>query len=272
MNPRYLILALFVALAFTSCRKDVDDPSDRPSRPDPDPFVPHIERLNGLFSVGADAQVQFACGNVQYRPRTSDWTMAAHQYSIVGAANELISPSYSGWVDLFGWGTGSNPLQADIDTGSYAQFVDWGIHFGQGWRTLSEEEWEHLLYYRANAAQRHTTAIVCGTDGLLLLPDEWHAPAGISVVTHVYDYRNQYTSQQFRALQDSGAVFLPTAGFRQQTEYHPDQFCYWTSSTVGMYGYEGIRVYLDMSNDPVLKGMSAYCGLAVRLVYDANQL
>ena len=57
------------------------------------------------FSVSATKQVVFAPGNLQYRASTGTWRFAEHQWDFIGAANSNISPSYSGWIDLFGWGT-----------------------------------------------------------------------------------------------------------------------------------------------------------------------
>ena len=61
--------------------------------------------INGLFSVSADQQVYFSQGNLQYQASTDTWKFAENQYDYVGSTNSNISSSYSGWIDLFGWGT-----------------------------------------------------------------------------------------------------------------------------------------------------------------------
>ena len=61
--------------------------------------------INGLFSVSADKQVYFSQGNLQYQASTDTWKFAENQYDYVGSDNSNISSSYSGWIDLFGWGT-----------------------------------------------------------------------------------------------------------------------------------------------------------------------
>ena len=61
--------------------------------------------LNGLFSVSATKQVYFSQGNLQYQASTSTWRFAENQYDYIGSANSNISSTYSGWIDLFGWGT-----------------------------------------------------------------------------------------------------------------------------------------------------------------------
>lgn len=73
----------------------------------------------GAFTINASGdQVFFAPGNLQYQASTNTWRFAEHQWDYVGDAskgnvyvgevkssNTLISSSYTGWIDLFGWGT-----------------------------------------------------------------------------------------------------------------------------------------------------------------------
>ena len=73
----------------------------------------------GAFTINASGdQVFFAPGNLQYQASTNTWRFAENQWDYVGDAtkgnvyvgevkssNTLISSSYTGWIDLFGWGT-----------------------------------------------------------------------------------------------------------------------------------------------------------------------
>ncbi len=74
--------------------------------------------INGKFSVASGKQVYFSKGNLQYQASSNTWRFAEHQYDFVGddtngnvsvgsdkCNNALISSSYTGWIDLFGWGT-----------------------------------------------------------------------------------------------------------------------------------------------------------------------
>jgi len=61
--------------------------------------------VNGLFSVSETKQVYFSQGNLQYQASTNTWKFAEYQYDYIGDANQNISQTYSGWIDLFGWGT-----------------------------------------------------------------------------------------------------------------------------------------------------------------------
>ena len=61
--------------------------------------------IDGLFSVSGSRQVYFSQGNLQYQASTNIWRFAEHQYDYIGSTNKNISSTYSGWIDLFGWGT-----------------------------------------------------------------------------------------------------------------------------------------------------------------------
>lgn len=59
-----------------------------------------------VFTVNAEGgQVYFSQGNLQYNAATNVWRFAENQYDYVGEDNALASSTYSGWIDLFGWGT-----------------------------------------------------------------------------------------------------------------------------------------------------------------------
>lgn len=62
--------------------------------------------ISGLFTINANGdQVYFSQGNLQYQASTNTWKFAENQYDCIGSANSNISSTYSGWIDLFGWGT-----------------------------------------------------------------------------------------------------------------------------------------------------------------------
>lgn len=72
--------------------------------------------LPGLFSVSATKKVYFSKGNLQYQASTGTWRFAEHQWDYVGCQsegggtvsgsdNDNVSSSYSGWIDMFCWGT-----------------------------------------------------------------------------------------------------------------------------------------------------------------------
>ena len=57
------------------------------------------------FSVSDSTKVHFSQGNLQYQASTNTWRFAEHQCDLVGFDNENISEKYTGWSDLFGFGT-----------------------------------------------------------------------------------------------------------------------------------------------------------------------
>ena len=209
--------------------------------------------LPGLFSVSATQQVRFSQGNLQYQASTDTWRFAEHQYDYVGWDNINISSTYSGWIDLFGWGTsgwnsgavcyqpwsnstsysdyypGGSP-SASL-TGAYAE-ADWGWHnaISNGgnavhtWRTLSGSEWDYLLRIRTNANEKWATGTIDGTRGVILLPDSWTLPEGCTFNPggirrddrpEIENWINNiYSLSQWAAMEAAGAVFLPAAGHR----------------------------------------------------------
>ena len=134
--------------------------------------------IDGLFSVSASQQVYFSKGNLQYQHQDTVgiWRFAENQYDFIGNANSHISQSYSGWIDLFGWGTsgynhGGNCYQPWSTSSNYADYyaygvwnknlsdengtADWGCNaISNGgnqenqWRTLSQAEWNYVLFGR----------------------------------------------------------------------------------------------------------------------------
>ena len=220
--------------------------------------------INGRFTINANGnQVYFSQGNLQYQASTHTWRFATNQYDYIGDDNSNISQTYSGWIDLFGWGTSGwdcgntyyRPWDSDNSdgnwygprgnnynlTGIYAN-SDWGVYnaISNGgnqtnqWRTLtggSDGEWEYVFDTRSTTSGiRYAKAQVAGVNGVILLPDDWS--------TSTYSLTNTNTSgasfssnvvsaSQWTTLENAGAVFLPAAGYRYGT----------TVSSVGSYGH-----------------------------------
>jgi hypothetical protein len=230
------------------------------------PIIPD-GALPGLFSVSATHQVHFSQGNLQYQASTNTWRFAEHQYDYVGSANSNISPTYSGWIDLFGWGTSgwdsgaecyqpwsTSILNSDYYPGgsefnglmgAYAE-ADWAWHnaISNGgnethqWRTLTRSEWVYLLGNRTNASSKRGTGNINGVGGLIILPDSWTQPSGCpqfnpSFSSSYGDWsRNSYTLAQWAQMESAGAVFLPAAGYRFGTDVSDvgDNGSYWSST------------------------------------------
>lgn len=264
--------------------------------------------INGKFSVAADKQVYFSQGNLQYTQSTTTWAFAEHQYDMIGTDNvtggtvyhnakegdEVFGEALADKIDLFGWSGSTAAAQWGVgisnNSADYSgDFVDWGSNTigtdaPDTWRTLTKGEWEYVLSNRADADTKKGVARINlssdGTvyaNGLILLPDTWTAPAGITFKSGVASERSvqayadyqTFTLSEWQQLESAGAVFLPAAGMRSTKRIlyvHSDVFL-WTATYDGAtYVYqenvnsESIGTYLS----------ERYYGRTVRLVQDVK--
>lgn len=250
-------------------------------------------RLPGLFSVANNRQVYFSQGNLQYsnlgthsvfghQTMPGTWRFAESQWDMIGNGNSNISESYTGWIDLFGWGTsGWNngnynymPYSSDDSwdgievgygygpfdgssayydlTGAYAN-SDWGVYnaISNGgdipglWRTLSKEECEYLLFLRPNATNLNVTATVNGIHGLIILPDNWTTPSAINLTLSGSWNNNVYTISQWNIMEQAGAVFLPASlRIGSYVGGYDGYYGYWTSSKGDASDYPSKDAYM----------------------------
>lgn len=170
--------------------------------------------IDGLFSVSPTQKVYFSQGNLQYQASTNTWRFAENQWDYVGgydfaygnfgnvegSSNNNISSVYTGWIDLFGWGTSGydhgavcykpwDCSQTDSDYYAYGQptynlfdqtgKADWGYNcIANGgntnnlWRTMTQQEWYYVLMTRSTLSGiRFAKANVNGVKGVVLVPD-----------------------------------------------------------------------------------------------------
>lgn len=210
--------------------------------------------LNGAFSVAEGKYVHFAMGNLQYTQSSDTWAFAQEQYEVVGErnmvedtiwlSNNRYSTNYSlaDTIDLFAWGTGNNPTLCGDESFLYTTFTDWGTNVIDNggnqpnqWRTLTFGEWGYIIKKRPNATELYGVAVVNGVNGLILLPDAWECPKGIGFKSGCvpegighdnrtqYEYQQSFTEEEWRQLENAGAVFLPAAGertYKSSPSYH----------------------------------------------------
>ncbi len=259
--------------------------------------------MNGVFSVSDSTQVKFSRGNLQYQPSSSTWRFAETQYDVIGSDNENISATYTGWIDLFGWGTsgwnsGAVSYMAYDTSAAYANYcpggdtsanltgnfanADWGMYNaienggktpGQ-WRTLTKSEWKYLLTNRKGAGDKFGLAKVNNVDGLVILPDSWTQPDGVDFTAgHDNGFKtNRYSAAKWSKMQAAGAVFLPAAGYRERvsvftkfTNYTECGF-YWSSTHISNINCNILFFGKETVNPTNFA--KRHFGLAVRLVKD----
>lgn len=237
----------------------------------------------GKFSVSNTKKVAFSSGNLQYQASTDTWRFAENQWDYIGGANSNISSSYSGWIDLFGWGTGNNPTESSSSVDAYDYFSDWGKNTINNeapntWRTLTKDEWNYLFEGRQNSYSLSGTATVNNVHGLIILPDDWNEP-NLSFTSGTKEWEdNVYSTAEWQELEYEGAVFLPAAGSRARS-YGGDGFYvddvqsygfYWSATEYNSNYNSNYAYYLIFGSDEET-GMSYFdrdSGHSVRLVKD----
>ena len=228
------------------------------------------------FSVSENKQVIFSPGNLQYHPKNDEWRFAENHYDRIGEDNKNISADYDGWIDLFGWsgsdGSAKFGVSSSQNNNDYAgDFVDWGKNEISGyasdtWRTLTHDEWEYLRFARKNASSLKGSARVNGVNGLILLPDNWTCPVGVTFDSSSFQ---KFTIDEWSRLETEGAVFLPAAGFRYGPNIDIEDIqrkgVYWSATKFDV----SRSYYINMVETSVKKYYySIYSGLSVRLVKD----
>ena len=278
-----------------------------------------IGAINGLFTINSNGdQVFFSQGNLQYRASTHTWRFASNQWDYVGTQtpdyngyvggtingsdNQYISNSYSGWIDLYGWGTSGyahgaicyHPYDTystnsayyaygDIiwDLDDYTGQADWGynpiINGGNQenqWRTLSVSEWNYVFNTRSTTSGiLYAKAKVNNVNGVILLPDDWNSCTYSLINTNnsAANYSsNTLTASQWTSLENAGAVFLPAAGYRGGTSINYVSYYgyYWSASAANSERSCNIKFSNGMLNANTMEERKL--GLSVRLVRDVE--
>lgn len=247
-----------------------------------------------LFTInGSNQKVSFASGNVRYyNYYGTGWTMYGDSWRSV-ATSDLDANN----CDLFGWSSDGNygkTIYNSSYTGSTSTstFKDWGeavvSNFGEGYRTLSSDEWLYVFNTRTNntvtfngenkGRLRWRRATVAEVPGVILFPD---GDVTINVLGKSLSTSNDYSASSFTAdewnksFKPVGCVFLPALGYRSAsgTITNRNTHCLYWSSTPSSSTSNNVNV-LYVSNDPSYGASqttkSRGYGLPVRLVKNRN--
>jgi hypothetical protein len=170
--------------------------------------TPTAEIDNSLFTINASGdKVRFSKGNL--KQSGSVWSFHENQYDRSASQDDTER-------DLFQWSVVGTETM------------------GAGWRALTAEEWHYLVTTRPG--NRFAKACVAGVNGLILFPDSYVHPSGISL-NHVndasmgsggsatYSSFNSFTAEQWARMEVAGAILLP-AVHNNGGEGH-----YWSSTS-----------------------------------------
>ena len=247
--------------------------------------------VNGKFTINAGGdQVYFSQGNLQYYCSTSTpkWKFAEHQYDFIAYNNAAYSENSGKWIDLFAYGTSgynigqdnyqpwkicasgtwySSNLTGNADWG-YNRIENGGDTENSGWRTLTKAEWLYLFQTRASAASKYGFGSVNGTNGIILLPDSWTLPDGLSFTAGTSAWTNSYTAIQWVQMENAGAVFLPASGSCNASAVPSGS----AQNSHGFYRSSTNAYYLHFASNTLDLLVTSYpqYGDAVRLVKSAN--
>lgn len=240
------------------------------------------------FSVSDTVKVVFSPGNLQYTKSTDTWSFAERQYDYIGVDNKVSESLLADTRDLVGWsstkatppfGTG----YSDNNRQYQGSFVDWGTNTIQDympntWRTLTSAEWTYLIKSRPNASSLNGVAQVNGVNGVILLPDSWICPEGITfksgfstgnTAEGYYSSYQSFKNDEWDLLEANGAVFLPASGhitsFSSGVVLSNLRGYYWCATPSGSTNAYGMVVTAS-SFDSVRQ--QRYYKTSVRLVKD----
>lgn len=264
--------------------------------------------IASLFSVSSSKKVRFSKGNLQCRASTNTWRFAENQYDYIGGDNSNISSNYSGWIDLFGWGTSGynhgailyHPYDCGSGNNDYYAYgsasynlnnqtgkADWGYNrISNGgnkenkWRTLTADEWNYVINARNTASgKRFAKATVNNIKGVILLPDNWsdsyYNLSNINMGNSGDGFINNLISSTtwYDALESHGAIFLPAAGSRFEKNVESVNIIgeYWSASVSVSNTNCAYPVYFHASQLNTNDLPRSRCrGNSVRLVCDVE--
>jgi len=271
----------------------------------------------GGFTINSSGdQVIFSQGNLQYQASTGTWRFAENQYDYVGNAtygnvyengvkcnNANISSTYTGWIDLFGWGTSGynhgavcyQPWSTSTNSENYLAYgsssnnlysntgqADWGYNAisnggnteNSGWRTLTNAEWNYLLFTRTGCSTingienaRYSRATVAGVYGLMIFPDNFSWPTSVSepASTAINKTGNvtagSYEADDWTLIESKGVVFVPCAGERRGIVFSGISSIRQWSSVYGQYFYSNEGNLGTFGTSEIFLGYSIRCVL-----------
>ena len=241
----------------------------------------------GIFSVSPTKKVSFSQGNLQYIQSVKTWQFARNQLKYMGYRHYQ-NGQIADTVEYFGWSAKNSKapwgISLSVELSDYAgAFLDWGTNAigcdtANTWRTLTKEEWLYLCNERTAARQLLGLAQIETITGLVLLPDSWVAPEGITFIPNSSSSElNTFTKQQWLAMEAAGAVFLAPAGYFNHKLTNMRGVDVKGYYRVGTLAPDGRQIYAFYKPDGFIDAYSGsnngnlYYAFPVRLVHDTIQ-
>lgn len=273
------------------------------------------------FTVGDGVKVKFSPGNLQYKASTNTWRFAENQWDFVGGTENgthygtveysdngnIGNSEYTGWIDLFGWGTGNNPTLHTNNNSDYSSFNEWNKTYSGfnctcipgNWRTLTADEWETVLTSREDCSTingvqnvRFARATIVTEDnirvpGMILFPDGYCWPESITKYPPFNEgtrptgtpasewagYSTEYSTGEWTILKNAGAIFLPSTGVRnrQTFSFGTGSGQYWSSTENTGSSTQAANWYFNEGTYNIQTISYRYSGRSVRLVQEITQ-
>lgn len=237
--------------------------------------------LNGIFSVASNKKIRFSKGNLIYdngvfRFADYQYDIPMEQWDLFGWATSGCpgsqSPTCTAAIDNIYGPLGSNGINienADYDWCMYNP-IENGGNTMYGWRVLTKNMWNYLLFQRDYADRKRSIGMVDNYCGLILLPDVWSTPANLYFKPDAANfYDNHYSISEWQLLEEAGAVFLPAVGRRDGTTYLENNIhgYYWTSISNDDHNAYCVSFGSENDNTCIIEYNGRHYGESVRAVY-----
>ena len=229
--------------------------------------------------------------SIRYRQRNEYPNMARVSLFNWGAAGSMRThvlnttyPSGDALYELEDYGCGvpnAGTFSYDYDWGNNKIYSATGAQIGEvgTWKTLNGDQWNYLIYSRSDASSKYGVAQITKSvddfvNGLIILPDQWTLPYGLTFTPGVGSWtQNTYTVEEWEQMEKAGAIFLPAAGIRLQTNAAMQNSYggYWSTSSSNYQDAWNLSFFENMLFAPNDFGGSQprACGQSIRLVRPA---